>query len=848
MTALKQRLLFLTFCGFLVALPALTAQDGPPPLPLPAPQEEGQEGGDEDGGETEDATSGDETEEGRGGGRGRGGMRAYDRVITGEAVSEAGIFTVHRIGEQLLYEIPVTVLGREFLWVTRVSKTAAGAGYGGEEIDQRVVRWVQRDDRIFLENISYSIVADPEDPISLAVQAANNNAILVAFDIMTRGPNNESVVIDVTNLFASEVPEFSARAALGARGFDRRRSYISEAHAFPENVEVRAVQTFTRPADGGRGRGGAPDGTATIEMAFSMVKLPDEPMTPRPFDERVGYFTSNQTEFSSFGYRAEQRRYITRWRLEKQDPTSEVSEPVKPIVYWIDPATPPELVPYVKSGVEAWQPAFEAAGFRNAILAREAPSAEEEPAWSPEDARHSVIRWLPTTVENASGPNIHDPRTGEILEADIEIHHNVLNLARNWYFVQASPLDPRARSLPFPNELMGKLLEFIVTHEVGHTLGLLHNQKASSTYPLENLREEEWLREMSHTPTIMDYARFNYVAQPEDDIPVDLLIPRIGPYDRWAIHWGYAPIATDEVRTTLDEWAREQDTTPWYRFSTDSAASENPGELREAVGDSNAIEATRLGLRNLERVMEYLLDAGTQPGENWDDLEELYDQVLDQWLLEMNHVAGLVGGFDWIRTRGGQEALSYTPIAPETQQAAVRFLGETAFRTPEFIIRPDILRRFEREGILERVLRGQRAILASLLDAGRFTRLAEQQVLELSSYAPDRFLDDLRRGIWTELFAQEVSTDTFRRNLQRAYLDIVAARIDNDDARWNDMRAFLRGQLRALEGDVQAAMSRANDSDTRYHLEDVRDEITRILDPLRRLPDAGAGRGNAPTG
>jgi len=838
MTAFRARLFFLAWCFVLAVLPAVAVQD--PQLPLPETDEEDTPAPEADGQEADADT-------GRGGGRGRGGARTYER-ITEEAVSDEGIFTIHQIDDQLLYEIPVSELGLEFLWVTRISRTAAGAGYGGEEIDQRVVRWVRRDERIFLENISYAIVADGDDPISLAVGAANNNAILVAFDIAVMGPNDESVVIDVTNLFASEVPEFSARAALGARGFDRRRSYISTAKSFPDNVEIRAVQTFTRPDEGGgsRGRGGMPAGSATIEMAFSMVKLPAEPMTPRTFDERVGYFATSQTDFSSSEHRAERRRYITRWRLEKLDPAAEVSDVVKPIEFWIDPATPRDWVPYVRSGVEAWQAALEAAGFRNAIVARDAPTAEEDPDWSPEDARYSVIRWLPTTVENASGPNIHDPRTGQILEADIEIHHNVLNLARNWYFVQASPLDVRAQTLPLPNDLMGKLLEFVVTHEVGHTLGLLHNQKASSTYPFENLRDPEWLAEMGHTPTIMDYARFNYVAQPEDDIPVDLLIPKIGPYDVWAIRWGYTPIpdaeSPQDERPTLDAWARDQDAVPWYRFSTDSASSANPGELREAVGDANAVEATRLGLRNLERVMSYLLEATTRPGENWDELEELYDQVLDQWALEMNHVAALVGGFDFVQTRGGQETLRYTPVPPDIQEAAVLFLNESAFGTPEFIIRPEILRRIERQGILERVRASQGAILDALLDEARFTRLAEQRVLDSSSYSPTRFLEDLRRGVWSELFEAGVRTDVFRRNLQRVYLDLIEEKLDASGAVWNDMRAFLRAQLRTLDGEVQAAMNRAGDADTRYHLEDVRDEIARILDP-RRAP--GGGRGNA---
>lgn len=842
MSALPRYLLFASLCLLLVTPRVAAAQDIPDPAPdSPAP-------------EAEDADTGpDQAVLGRGGGRGRGGMRSYEQVVTRQAVTDDGVFTIHRIGSQLLYEIPVNQLGQEFLWVTRMSRTTAGVGFGGEEVDERVVRWVRHDDQIFLENRSYSMVADADDPIARAVEAANNNAILMAFDITAMSPGDEAVVIDVTSLFATEVPEFSARETLGARGFDRRRSYISSAKAFPDNIEVRAVQTFTRPADNAGGRpgrgGGMAPGTATIEMAFSMVKLPEEPMVPRLFDERVGYYTVAQTDFSSDDQGVDRRRYITRWRLEKKDPTAEISDPLRPIVYWIDPATPSEWVPYIKQGVEAWQPAFEAAGISNAIIARDAPTPDEDPDWSPEDARYSVVRWLPTLIENAAGPSVTDPRSGEILEADIEIHHNILNLVRNWYFVQASPLDPRAQSLPLPEDLMGRLLTFVVTHEVGHTLGLLHNQKASSTYPLANLRDPEWLARMGHTPTIMDYARFNYVAQPEDNVPPDLLIPRLGPYDLWAVKWGYASIpdadTPDAERPTLDAWARDQDETPWYRFSTDNANSANPGELKEAVGDADAVEATTLGLRNLERVMGYLLEATTRQGENWDDLEELYGEVLNQWVTEMNHVTALVGGVDYVQTRGGQETLRFTPIPPEAQEAAVRFLNERAFRTPEFMIRPDILRRIEREGILERVVDSQGKVLDSLLDARRFTRLAEQEALDERAYAPARFLEDLRHGVWSELFEDSVATDTFRRNLQRAYLELIEERIDDNDAVWNDMRALLRGQLRTLAEEVEVAIPRTADTETLYHLRDVGDEISRILDPLRPERSADNGRGNA---
>src|SRR5499426_1727580 len=444
-------------------------------------------------------------------------IKPYDKVITKDAKSDEGVFTVHRVKEKVYYEIPKKELDKEFLWVSQIAKTTLGVGYGGQAMGNRVVRWERLNNRILLRDVAYDVVADPKEPISKAVRAANNDSIIKSFYIeaLDKNGKDDSVVIEVTSLFTTEVTEFSARSRLRARGFDASRSFVERVVSFPENIEVEATHTFSNP--------------------------PETPMTPRLFDERVGYFSVRQTDYGKDEHRAPQRTYITRWRLEKKDPNAAVSEPVKPIVYYIDPATPTKWVPYVKKGIEDWQPAFEAAGFKNAIIAKEAP--KDDPDWSPEDARYSVIRWLPSTVQNASGPHIHDPRTGEILEADIQMYHNVLNLARNWYFTQSGPLDPRANKLPLPDDLMGELLRFVVAHEVGHTLGFQHNMKASSMYPFEKIRDSKWLAEMGHTPTIMDYSRFNYVAQPEDKIPVELLIPKIGPYDRWATMWGYKPIS-----------------------------------------------------------------------------------------------------------------------------------------------------------------------------------------------------------------------------------------------------------------------------------------------------------------
>jgi len=803
-------------------------------------------------------------------GGGRGGrvpepeIRPYDRVITKDAKSDQGVFTVHRIKDHLYYEIPKDRLGKEFLWVSQIAKTTLGAGWGGQAAGNRVVKWERRGDRILLRNVSYEVVADPKAPISRAVQAANFDSILMAFNIEALS-KEDAAVIEVTRLFTTDVPEFSGRTRVGARTFDTARSFVEGAVSFPENIEVDAIHTYNNPPEqegrggppapapgGGRGQAPARVGTSTVLMHYSMVLLPEKPMQARLFDERVGYFSVSQMDYGKDEHRAPQRRYITRYRLEKKDPNAEVSEPVKPIVYWIDPATPTKWVPYLKRGIESWQPAFEAAGFKRAIIAKEAPSPEQDPDWSPEDARYSVIRWLPSTTENASGPHIHDPRTGEILEADIQFYHNVMNLVRDWYFVQVGPLDARAKTLPLPDDLMGRLIEYVVAHEVGHTLGFQHNMKASSMYPATKLRDAKWLKDMGHTPTLMDYSRFNYVVQPEDNIDPADLVPRIGPYDKWATMWGYKPIPSakspEEEKKTLDEWARQQDEKAYLRFNTAGSRGADPGELTEAVGDEDAVASTTLGLKNLERVSAMLLPATTtKPGEPYDDLDEMYGRMLGQWSIEMNHVAAIVGGFSSQEKYVGQKGPVFVPISRGRQAEAVKFLNENAFQVPSWAVNTDILRRIEPVGVLDRIRTSQQRVLNSLLSTPRVSRLVEQKTLDgAAAYAPTDFLADVRKGIWSETYGQgPVKINAYRRNLQRTYVETLSERVNGRQAVGDDVRAFFRGELKALDADLRAAATRATDRETRLHLDDVRTQIARALDPT--VQERGATPGGRTT-
>jgi hypothetical protein len=800
---------------------------------------------------------------------GRGGRgtappqpRPYGQVITANAKSDTGIFTVHRVNETLYYEIPKAELGKDFLWESQIKRTTFGAGYGGQAVDNHVIRWEQLGNRVLLKLVNYGVVAsDASNPVVQAVADANNPPIVMAFNVEAFSPAG-SPVIDVTRLFTTEVPEFSARRNLGARGFDASRTFIDKVVSYPLNINVEVTQTYTTPptdpaaAGGGGGRttaAGMRGNSGSVLMFYSMIKLPEHPMQPRLFDQRVGYFTTSTYDYSRPEHKATQRTFITRYRLEKKDPTAAVSEPVKPIVYYVDPATPTKWVPWVKRAIEDWQPAFEMAGFKNAIIAKEAPSKAEDPDWSAEDARYSVIRWLPSTTENAVGPHIVDPRSGEIIEADVQLYHNVMNLATMWYFAQVGDLDPRAKKLPLPDDLMGRLLEYVIAHEVGHTIGFQHNMKASSEYTLAQVRDKNWVKQNGHVPTLMDYSRFNYVAQPEDGIAVDDLVPKIGPYDKWATMWGYKPIpgaqTPDDEKKTLDEWARQQDTTPYLRFSTAGSAGSDPGDETEAVGDADATMATTLGLKNLKRVADMMLDATSTPGEPYDDLTEVYGRIVSQWTLEMDHVTNVVGGFLSQQKHVGQPGVRFTPEPKAKQVEAVQFLLANAFETPTFLIKPDILRRMQPVGVVNRIRTAQNTVMNSILQAARLDRLVEQAALEpTTAYTPIAFLADVRKGIWSELATPAKPIDVFRRNTQRVYLDTMNNRL-NVAATSDEVRALLRGEMKALDGQIRTATPAATDPATRRHLEDAHEQIVAMLDPHPvREPAAAAAAGRGGRG
>lgn len=795
--------------------------------------------------------------------------KTFSDYITKDAVSMAGMLTVHKVKDKYYFELPDSIFHRDIMAVTRIAKTPTGAGYGGEQTNRQVLRFIKGPEKkVFLKVITYVNVAeDTTQAIHAAVTNSNMQPIIGAFDIKAT-KKDTSVLIEVTDFLkkpnqAFELPPLTKqRYKIKSQANDR--TYIQSVRAYPINVEVRVVRTYeVNPPSLGSGNSQTIDlnagihaGVVTFELNTSMVLLPKEPMRRRFFDQRVGIFSNSYTVYNDEGQKADQQTFTVRWRLEpkndadaRRQQNGEAIEPKKPIVFYIDPATPKKWREYLKKGVEDWQPAFEQAGWKNAIQAKDWP--ENDTTMSLEDARFSVIRYFASDIQNAYGPNVHDPRSGEIIESHIGWYHNVMKLLKNWYTTQAGVTDPRSRKNVFDDELMGELIRFVSAHEVGHTIGLRHNFGASHATPVEKLRDPEWLAEHGHTSSIMDYARFNYVAQEGDG--VTNLFPGVGAYDKWAVEWNYKPIygtsGPEEDKKILNQWYLERAAdNPALHFLTERS-SFDPRAQNEDLGD-NSMKASEYGIINLKKIMPQVIEWTREEASQYGEGKELYSNITTQFMRYMGHVTKWVGGiFDTPKTYE-QDGAVFEPAPRHMQKEAVAFLHRQFFNEPMWLFPTEIRNRLHPDQGVAALAGWHGRIIDQLYATDRLQRLIDAEAAYGSRvYGFEEFFDDMEKGIWAELDNNNPTT-VYRRNLQKLHLEKLIELTKPANASsgvistfvrttgsvnpvMSDIRSISIGRLADLQRKLKKAQRKTSDSMTKYH----------YLDCMKRIEDVMEGKG-----
>jgi hypothetical protein len=773
--------------------------------------------------------------------------KTFEDIITKEAITDKGLFNIHKVKEKYYYEINDTLFGREMLMVTRIAKTASGLGFGGGKQNTQVLRWQKKDNKILLRVVSHNVVASDSLPVNEAVLNSNFEPILYSFKIESKGIDSTSTLIEVTKLFSEDVKPLgfpqSRRKGYKISSLNSKKSFIESIKSYPENIESRHVKTYNSSSPPSN----SSTGTISLEINNSMILLPKVPMKRRYFDQRVGWFARSQVDYGLDVQESKSLKYLDRWRLEVRDEdlekfkNGELVTPKKQIVYYIDRATPVKWRKYLKQGIEDWQIAFEEAGFKNAIIAKDPPTKEEDPDWSPEDVRYSVVRYLASPIPNANGPHVSDPRSGEILESDINWYHNVMTLLRNWFFVQTAAINEDARGVSFDDEVMGRLIRFVSAHEVGHTIGLPHNMGSSSAYPVDSLRSATFTKKYGTAPSIMDYARFNYIAQPEDKGVA--LMPDIGVYDKHSVRWGYRPIpdaktAKDEKKT-LDKWIRDNENSLMHRFGS---AGIDPSSQTEDLGD-DAVKASEYGILNLKRIIPNLNKWTSEDGKDYSDLQTMYGQVLSQFNRYMGHVSSNIGGVYQYYKTYDQEGPVYTHVKKSHQKKCMNFLNDQLFETPTWMIDNNILNKIEFAGITNRIRSTQSRTLNSILDFGKMARLIENEAINgKAAYTLIDMMSDLKRGIWKELYTHK-TIDVYRRNLQLAYLDRISyimneeqgsipswarGRVTSVKVSQSDIRTIAVGQLLELKKDIKKHKNRS-DKMTKMHLDMATAKINKIL-------------------
>ncbi len=769
---------------------------------------------------------------------------SIEAVIKDGAKHYNGLLNIVEQSGKFYFLLPTSQLDKDMLLVTRISQASAGlragfTGYAGDPVGEDLIRFKLSPDstKLFLQSISMrEIPRDTLGDMYDNVMRSNFQPLAEMMEVSGKNKGMDTLLIDATNFILGD-NDFTGisswiKRSMDLSQFKRDRAYVESIESYPINTEIRTVKTYSYTQKNPWTGQPMPPQPVSFELNTSIIELPEEPMQPRYADERVGYFTENYVDFNKNPQGIKNMSMITRWRLEPKPEDEEaymrgeLVEPQQPIVFYIDPTTPEKWVDYLIQGVNDWEPVFRKAGFKNAIRGERAPV--DDPTWSINDARHSAIVYKPSTIPNASGPHVNDPRTGQILESHINWYHNVMLLLRNWYMIQVGPNDPDAQQMTFPDELMGELIRFVSSHEVGHTLGLRHNFGSTSLATVEQLRDPEYLKEYGHTPSIMDYSRFNYVVQPEDNIDRNLLFPRISDYDYWAIEWGYRRFldkkTADAEATLLNEWIIEETTNnPRLWFGHEM----NPNDPRSQSEDlgSNQMEANALGIKNLERVVDGLPKWTATPNEGYDNLSAIYREVITQYGRYIGHVAKWVGGIyeNPMTLEQGSEVYSYVSAAD--QREAMEWLNTYFFTPQKWIQSPEIAAATNLDPLY----------VASTIYAGNMRKVVNSRVMSnlveaeasvgSKAYSITSYFADLYKYI----FRSAASAD--QRVMQKVYVETLFSIIPNEERPspliYSDVTAMVLRELRSIESKLRSrkASGTVEAAHYRYLADRIKDKL-----------------------
>lgn len=794
-------------------------------------------------------------------------LRPYSEVITAKAVTSNGLFVAHRVDDKYYFEIPDSLLERDILFTTRLSKVATGSpAYGGEVVNSIVVSFEKAaSNKLFLRAITNVAVADSNQAIARAVRNSNINPIIMVMDVKARTKTNTGSVIDFTDFILKDnnITGFSSEAKKSLRLTSPApdRSYILSVNAFRENIEIKTVKTFAMgaaqasPGEGGADAGSpSPSAGVTMEISNSIMLLPKQQMSARHADPRVGFYSDGFKVFSDDQQKVEEKDFIIRQRLEPKHEDiekykrGELVEPKEPIVYYVDPATPKQWRPYIIAGINDWNEAFKAAGFKNAIIGKEWP--ENDSTMSLEDARCKVVRYFPSGQSFAYAPRIYDPRSGEILQTYIGWSHSNLKSLYEWYFVQASAVDPRARSTKFSDELMGALIRADISRQVGYSLGLKPNLAASSVVPTEKLRDKNWVEANGFSASIMDYIHYNYVAQPGDNISSTGLIPKIGEYDKWAIKYGYTYTGNTDFEKEKSEvlgWiTKSQANNPALRYGSESSLNPNdpldPTAQTEDLGN-NAVKSAEYGLNNLKIVTANLLKWTKEDMDMYDNAAGMYDDVMDWWGMLTRHVYSQVGGIRENLKTVEQSGDVYTPVPKELQKQAVAFLNKEVFQEPTWLVDANLLNKFSKPAKRDKLQRLQENAMYFILNSGRLYRMYTEAMRydKAQVYTIDEMLTDISKGLWSELRSAQPVISANRRALQKSWLENLSKLFKDAgtppqpgtttlDLTTTDIPAIVRSQMNEVMLLCKAADARTTDPMTKAHIRYIQARLKNVLE------------------